>query len=85
MYDFHTGKLPHVFDEYFALVSQKHKYNTKLASRSSYSLPKVRTNYGKFNIRFVGSNVWNSIDENLKGLSKSQFKNKLKNNLLNSY
>ena len=61
MYDFHTGKLPHVFDEYFALVSQKHNYNTKLASRSSYSLPKVRTNYGKFNIRFVGSNVWNSI------------------------
>jgi hypothetical protein len=39
----------------------------------------------KCNIRFVGSNVWNSIDENLKGLSKSQFKNKLKNNILNSY
>ena len=39
----------------------------------------------KFNMRFVGSNVWNSIDENLKGLSKSQFKNKLKNNILNSY
>ena len=85
MYDFHTGRLPHVFDEYFALVSQKHNYNIRLASRSSYSLPKVRTNYGKFNIRFVGSNVWNSIDENLKGLSKSQFKNKLKNNILNSY
>ena len=77
--------IPHVFDEYFALVSQKHNYNTRLASRSSYSLPKVRTNYGKFNIRFVGSNVWNSIDENLKGLCKSQFKNKLKNNILNSY
>ena len=26
--------------------------------KSTYSLPKVRTNYGKFNIRFVGSNVW---------------------------
>ena len=23
---------------------------------------KVRTNYGKFNIRYVGTKVWNSID-----------------------
>ena len=26
---------------------------------------KVRTNYGKFNIRYVGAKVWNLIDEKL--------------------
>ena len=32
----------------------------------------------------VGPNVWNSIDEDLKVFSKSKFKRKLKNILLNS-
>ena len=85
MYDYHTGNLPQAFDDYFVLISHKHSYNTRLASESSYSLPKVRTNYGKFNIKFVGTNVWNSIDEDLKCFSKFKFKSNLKNNLLKSY
>ena len=28
-----------------------HQYQTRLASKISYYLPKARTNYGKFNIR----------------------------------
>ena len=31
-----------------------------------YTLLKVGTNYGIFNIRFKGPKVWNSISENLK-------------------
>ena len=50
-------------------VRQRHNYNTRLASKSPFVLPKVRTNYGKFNIRFFGPKVWNDIEEPLKTLS----------------
>ena len=53
MYDFHSGNLPHIFSTFFSPVSQKRSYNTRLASGSTYSWPKVRTNFGKFNIRFI--------------------------------
>ena len=42
------------------------------------SIPKVRTNYGIFNIRFKGPYVWNSISENLKAFSISNFKESVK-------
>ena len=45
----------------------------------------ARTNYGMFNIRFKGPKVWNDLDENIKGFSLSAFKNKLKQNFLESY
>jgi hypothetical protein len=38
-------------------------YNTRLASKSSYSTPKIRTNYGIFKLRYEGTKVWNSLDE----------------------
>ena len=34
----------------------------------------IRTNYGKFSIKFVGAYVWNSLDEDLKNLGKAPFK-----------
>ena len=49
-----------------------------IASKMSFSLPQVRTNYGKFNIRPTGVKVWNSIDDKLKALKKSAFRKKLK-------
>ena len=53
MYDFHYGILPTSFDTFFLNI--KHSHDTRLASGSSYSIPKIRTNYGKFNIRFIGA------------------------------
>ena len=70
---------------FFTKVKERHSYNTRLASKSSLSLSRVRTNYGKFNIRFSGAKVWNSIDEQIKKLSKARFKKELKNSLLESY
>ena len=35
------------------------------------NLPKVRTNYAKFNIRFSGAKLWNAIKEDLKFALKS--------------
>ena len=51
-------------------ISQVYKqvYNTRLASKQSYSLPKTRTNFGIFNIRYQGPKIWNSLDETDKKL-----------------
>ena len=56
-----------------------------LASRVSYSSPQVKTNYGKFNIRYSGACLWNSIDEDAKNLPKTQFKNRLIRTILDRY
>ena len=85
MYDYHSANLPSISDSSFIKVSQRHNYNTRLALKSSFSLPQIRTNYGKLNIRFTGPKVWNSVDEKTKILSKSMFKKELKNCLLESY
>ena len=68
LYDFYNGMLPEVFLNFFTSVKERHNYHTRFASRSTYSIPKVRTNYGKFNIRFSGVKVWNEIDEETKNL-----------------
>ena len=78
MYDFHSGTLPPEFSNYFAAVNKRYKYNTRLASRSSYTLPPIRTNYGKFSIKFQGVKIWNSLSEETKSLHRSSFKKTLK-------
>ena len=50
-----------------------------------YTLPKERTNYGIFNIRFKGPKVWNSISENLKTFSISNFKESVKSDLVKDF
>ena len=80
------GQLPKVFDNFFELVSKRHDHNTRFASRLNFSLPKVRTNYGKFNIRFAGAKAWNSVDEKIKKASSiKKFKQLLKDSIIESY
>ena len=74
MYDFHNDSLPETFNTFFFPVNQRYNYNTRLASRSSYSLPHIRTNYEKFNIRYSGVKVWNEIDDETKKLKPACFK-----------
>ena len=56
-----------------------------LASKDSYYISKVRTSYGKFNIRFIGAKVWNSIDESFKSKRRNQFKKLVTSNILSTY
>ena len=72
MHDYHHDKLAKVFKMYFTPTSTRHKYNTRFSSKDNYSLPLVKTNYGKFNIRFAGATLWNSLDENLKKEEKKK-------------
>ena len=84
-FDFHKGNLPTTFND-TNVCNVHHHHNTRLASRSSYSLPQIRTNYGKFNIRYSGAWLWNSIDEDAKDLSnRSQFKTYLTKFILEKY
>ena len=56
-----------------------------LLIKQSYYLPKTRTNYGIFNIRFQGVKIYNSLEENVKSLSFSQFKKRIKIEMIQKY
>ena len=66
MHKFHNNRLPSAFNNFFTLVNKTHNENTRLASKRSYSIPKTRTNYGIFNLRYQGAKIWNSLNENNK-------------------
>ena len=85
MYKFYNRRLSSVFDTFFTQVNKRQNYNTRSASNMFYTLPKGRTNYGIFNIRFKGPKVWNSISENLKTFSISNFKEPVKSDLVKDY
>ena len=85
MHKFNNNKLPYEFMNFFSQVSSKYHYNTRLSAKSSLSLSQPRTNYGKFNIRFIGPKTWNDIDESIKSLSESSFKKDLKQQLIDYY
>ena len=75
-----------VFNNFFTPVNLQHNYRTRLASKSSFSLPKARTKYGKFSIRFAGTQIWNSVDESIKKTTSiSNFKIQMKQFLINLY
>ena len=85
MYKFHNNLLPVAFDQFYIPVHGASNYSTRLAVKQSYYLPKTRTKYGIFNIRFQGVKIWNSVEENVKSLSFSQFKKRIKINMIQKY
>ena len=46
---------------------------------------KIRTNYGKFNIRYNGPILWNETDERFKILTSYAFKRELSMHIINLY
>ena len=54
MMKIHNQLLPLIFNTLFTPVNRVHSHNTRSATKQSYYLLKVRTNYGLFNIRFQG-------------------------------
>ena len=70
--------IPINYHPFLIIISNIHHYNTQLASKSSYSLPKIRTNYGKFSLKFQGALIWNKIPDNFKTLRINSVKKKLK-------
>ena len=85
MHQFNTGKLPKIFDSFFVKTSSKHNVNTRFASRSTFYLPKIRANSGKFNIRFNGPKLWNELDERFKCRTSNQYKKELTSHFISLY
>ena len=85
VYKFHYNLLPKAYDQFFQLISSVHKYNNRLASRLSYYIKNIRTNYGKCNIHFAAATIWNNLDDNIKHLSQKSFKTNIKLSILQSY
>ena len=85
LFKFNSKMLPTIFDNFFELISSRHKYKTRLASRSSFYIPSIRTNYGKFSIRYQGATIWNDIDETIKQLSLCRFKKEIKSKIISQY
>ena len=71
---FHNKLLPSYFDSFFNSGLSIHNYNTQSAANQSYYLPRARTNYGIFNIRFQGPKVRNSLGKDIKSTSFSKLK-----------
>ena len=82
MFKFHNNLLPSYFNSFFTTLGNVHKYNSRAAANQSYYLPRVRTNYGLFNICFHGLKVWNSLAKNIKSSSLKVFKDSMKKELL---
>ena len=85
MYKFHNQLLPGVFVLFFTKLDTVHSYHTRNSPKQTYYLPKARTNYGKFNIRFQDPKIWNAIDDETKKLSMSLFKKRLKQGFIEAY
>ena len=85
MYSYHKNLLPQCFSNLYVVANERHNYSTRFASKSSLRLPSVKTNYGKFNIRFAGAKAWNAIDQDMKKASSiSQLESNNNNNNNNS-
>ena len=85
MNKYYNDRLPKAFNDFFSLVKHKHQYNTRFASKATYTLQLIRTNHGLNNICFYGPKLWNSVDEELKSLSVSTIISKLQLRFTSEY
>jgi hypothetical protein len=82
MNKFNKNKLPYEFMNFFHLLVP----SIVIIQGFLQNHPSPFLNFAiKFNIRFIGSKTWNDIDESIKSLSKSSFKNNLKQQLIDYY
>ena len=85
MHDYHFNNLSPSFKGFFSQVSFVHDHNTRTASRNTYYIDQIRTNYGRFSLRFQGPKAWNSIEDKFKTRKKSSFKKEIAESLIRTY
>ena len=82
MFNLVNDKLPHAIANYCSFVS--HQYNTRHNQKHSLYLPKVKTNYGKFSLSFVGATFWNKLPTTIRdSRSLYSFRKSLRTYLMN--
>ena len=83
MNKYHRRFLPSSLNDLFTPVHQI--YNTRSSSNLCLSLPKIRTNYGLFSIRYQRAKAWNVLNEADKQMTFLQLKRKLKADFIDQY
>ena len=76
------SSIPSIFHDFLTPVSNIYSYNTRYATENNFYRPQIRTNIGKFTLKYSASKIWESIPFNLKQLSTKNFKNQYKIHLL---
>ena len=67
-------EVPSAYSNYLIPAIQTHSYNTRFASQLNIHRPKVRTNYGIHTFKYISSQLWESINVDVKRYSKNLFK-----------
>ena len=61
-----NNMLPLTFDEFFRPID--HQHNTRTKSNCIFSLPKVRTDFGKQSIKFSAIKIWSDLPAEIKSI-----------------
>ena len=75
MHDHYSNRLPSTFSNFVKSINKVHHYANRLASKKSYYLTKVRTNYGKIYIRFSGMLLTKISNQRIVFALKSFYQN----------
>ncbi len=57
---------PEYMKDYFTEVNDTHKYETRMATNGSYTLPKVSNDSGKRTFKYSGAREWNLLPESIR-------------------
>ena len=52
MFDFYNNTIPSSFSNFFTSIRKVHNYNIRHSLSSAFYTPAIRTNYGKFSLRY---------------------------------
>ena len=77
MHDIRNQKAPSTLQNLFIDNSRIHSYNTRSSTSGNFYIKSSRLEIGKKSFSRVGARVGNEIPQQLRGLPKKQFKNKL--------
>ena len=77
------GIAPPPTQEVFHYISELHSYDTRSLSNGNFQLKSVRLTVGKCAISYIGPNICNDIENQIKQLKTIEtFKGKIKKKLL---
>ena len=68
-HQWHSKKLPNIFNQHFRYASEVHTYNTRYASKSDFYKPRSRTNIGKQTTAAMATELWQQLPTHIKNLS----------------
>ena len=83
VYDLRNNRYPHNIEKYFDRPI--HTYQNRSASSGNFRPPSIKLTITQHNFKYAATKHWNSLPSHLKiNMSRQQFKNELRNYILNS-